>query len=437
VRARVGFTKHGYWPIIPLLLSLAVSLSTITQKREAIHFLLSLFGVAGVVYMMGLTREVWNALHSLKSMYWILPRHNDRLGLQFAVGDDLRSLLLGWIPVETGFSNAVRAIGFRFFASAVVLLVIVYALHQVAYGAILERGLTSSLAAYLIISFLAAVDLIILLLPLALVMQVDFNRRVLLVVDDLDRCHPDQLLEIVECLQLFLDDVEVKKRLKVVMLIEEDVLRHALQSKYAKMFSPQADSDDQSRLVDHIVTENLEKLFLLWLRLEKLDSAEINEVFCSVCDSLVTSGEAIKTPNPVASSYRDSGTAERSGLVFPETSNRKKEPSSATATSPGTDAEVQGSPALIDCVLTEGEANAIKDTVSDIIIHSGRTRWSPRAINSFLFRYQLARMLLEKHGRTFPVRDIAIAIAAASDRDASGSPQDVDPTLLQIARQVA
>ena len=57
-------------------------------------------------------------------------------------------------------------------------------------------------------------------------------RRVMLVVDDLDRCEPTRMLEVIENLRLFIETQGVGERMQAAMLVDETALRMALISKY-------------------------------------------------------------------------------------------------------------------------------------------------------------------------------------------------------------
>lgn len=421
VPVRTGLLRHGLWPAVGLLLTVAFSLSTIAQKSYLAQFIISLFGVFGVVYLFGSMSAVWRAGRSLKSNYWDLPRHRDRLGLQFAIGDDLKSLLIGWMPSSDAWGTAWKAAFGQKPLSTVFYIMAAIAVWWTAREAAYEKA-SGNLPVGLSVIFLLGLVIAVVLLPLlALVNGVDSRRRAVLVVDDLDRCHPDQMLEIIECLQLFLDDEEVKRRLKIIMLVEEDILRNAIHRKYREVVKVE---DANSPLGHQLIGDNLEKLFLVWLRLEPLAEDELEQVFEGVCNSLIKAKPAMGS--------EENQTGGSSGSQVPPDKNSHFEPPKPPA--PPVKKEVKGS---TDQSLTEAEKIAITSMVKEIRERSGRNSWGPRAVRSFVFRYQLARMLLERQDIKSDPMDLINALLAASRTECTGEVPVVDEKMYKVAKQVS
>ena len=55
--------------------------------------------------------------------------------------------------------------------------------------------------------------------------------KALLIVDDLDRCDPSQMVEIIESIKLLLEDEQIHDRVQVVMLLQEENIRSAILGK--------------------------------------------------------------------------------------------------------------------------------------------------------------------------------------------------------------
>jgi hypothetical protein len=237
------------------------------------------------------------------------------------------------------------------------------------------------------------------------------------------------MLDIIECLQLFLDDEVVKKRLKLVMLVEEAILREALRNKYATALRlPDGDLDR----VGQLVTDNLEKLFLCWLRLEPLRSEELREVFQGICDSLGPPVEAAVAdrfasvagpPKAATTKVVEVKTAPGAGVAVPPVTNATTDVSAAKQES-------------VEFSLSDDERRAIVSLIDDIQFEADRDSWGPRAARCFVFRYQLARMLLNALGHKFVPHDLVSALAVAANPDLEGE-RSVDPVLFRIARQVS
>lgn len=106
--------------------------------------------------------------------------------------------------------------------------------------------------------------------------------RVLLIVDDLDRCPPDEMLTVVENLKLLVDDRSIDDRFQVMMLVDERVLAHAITKRYRDFISERAaemvglTETGATYLASHeIVVEQNEKLFACHLRFPALDDDDV------------------------------------------------------------------------------------------------------------------------------------------------------------------
>jgi hypothetical protein len=422
VPVRTGLLRHGLWPAVGLLLTVAFSLATISQRSYLVQMILSLFGVMGGVYLFSSTSAVWRAGNVLTSRYWELPRHRDRLGLQFAIGDDLKSLLLGWMPENGKWMPAILAVIIDKPLASLCYCCAIAAFWWTAFVAAVEKAAVNANVGYVVVGILGVVLLIALLPFWAFVRGVDSRRRAVLVVDDLDRCHPDQMLEIIECLQLFLDDAEVKKRLKIVMLVEEQILRNAIQQRYREVVKADADPHSGHQLIG----DNLEKLFLVWLRLEPLGEDELEQVFEGVCNSLtkatpVIGAKETQSDANSAGSRKNVATAPQSGQLKAPTQPDEKDARQTTSES-----------------LTQEEKAAMLAMVKVIRERSGRKSWGPRAVRSFVFRYQLARMLLERMNiKCDPYNLIEALLVAGQVEPNSVEMENIDETLFRVARQVS
>jgi hypothetical protein len=214
-------------------------------------------------------------------------------------------------------------------------------------------------------------------------------RRILLVVDDLDRCQFEHLLTVVESIKLLIEDEEISSRLQLAVLVEEDVLQHAIWDKYQKLTEANA-----SKLLgtgytaSRIVRENCEKLFTAHLRLGALSARDVSEMVSKF--ARLQAGEAADPQANVARPVRDSNVPSDSDT---ELASRLQDPDlDMIQTSPKTEPVL---PRFVDAVLGDDEKYAIRNELQEV---KDRIRGdlSPRAIRSFMFRYQLARLILDE-----------------------------------------
>jgi hypothetical protein len=95
------------------------------------------------------------------------------------------------------------------------------------------------------------------------------KKRILIVVDDLDRCPIDKIVPIADALRIILEDKEIIKRTVVITLVDEKILRYAIEKKYETINSKSLDIEDEFR-----TKEYMDKLFLTGIKLPNLLSEE-------------------------------------------------------------------------------------------------------------------------------------------------------------------
>ncbi|MCK9482197.1 MAG: KAP family NTPase [Bacteroidia bacterium] len=98
------------------------------------------------------------------------------------------------------------------------------------------------------------------------------NKKVILYVDDVDRCLETKMVSIIDSLRTVLENDNIKKRLVIICSVEEERLRMAITHKYKPLID-----DDKSKQkiivtkrLETIVTEQLDKIFLTGIALPPL-----------------------------------------------------------------------------------------------------------------------------------------------------------------------
>jgi hypothetical protein len=114
--------------------------------------------------------------------------------------------------------------------------------------------------------------------------------RLLLVVDDLDRCEPEEMLGVIEEIKLLLDDRQISARLQVVMLVDEQVLNHAIALRYESMISERAASATQEEARTEVIAEQKEKLFACHLRLPNLSALDVETLVDNLANYQIIQG---------------------------------------------------------------------------------------------------------------------------------------------------
>ena len=97
------------------------------------------------------------------------------------------------------------------------------------------------------------------------------RHRILLYVDDIDRCEEDKMISILDSLRTILENPEIQKRLVVVCSIDKDRISAAIQRKYSSYKCDQLTNEYIQR---NMITEQLDKLFIFSVGLPKLDTTQ-------------------------------------------------------------------------------------------------------------------------------------------------------------------
>jgi hypothetical protein len=425
---RAGVARHGYWKLLFAYLLGAVALLPVVTKIElitnwAVEFY-AVVGTAGLLLLSSFYRAVKGAHKRLKAEYLTAARHAEKLGLQATIGEDLEALLKGWMPTV--------GCGWRFYLSYT-------GISLFAAGALWWR--LRDIGTHLPLANASASLMLVVsgLMCWWLFPWTPRSQKVLLVVDDLDRCDPGHLLSVMESIKLLLEKPEVSRRVLVTMLIEEDILKHAIWQKYSHL----ADEDAGKELGtsfngDRISRENCEKLFTVHLRLPELQGEEIRAIVDHFAPEKKTNGAGKKE-----------GKKENSSTNTEQGKTNKEQTGAAAAK-----IDVKAAELYLDAnrtnatnqlaygqiILGHEEREAIAaelETKRDGRDHIAPL--GPRAIRAFIFRYQLARLILANLGIKTWRPSVLIAALAESLFERPETPQkrkDLEPEVEVVVRQV-
>lgn len=354
-----------------------------------------LVGAAAAIYGAVFASKFWRSPGRLRRRYLGGGRGTDKPGLESTVGRDLKALLNGWVQVHLKRARIRR--GLLLLWTATLALV----------GFVVWRNYRNApLAIFLGV---AAV------LP-TIVVSLAFKRaalspwRLLLVVDDLDRCQSEHLLAVMESINLLLEDEEIRKRMQVMMLVNEDILKHAIWDKFKNLAYPIIQKEVGTTYeAKKIVRENFEKMFTAHLRLGPLTATDVMNVVFNF-------GERVDP--------------KRLDFELP-VSHDEKAASDYSPTTHEADENYTITPREKQIILT-----AILESSA-----GGRTELGPRAVRAIMFRYQLARLLLEELGQHDwnPARLARKIVKRQSSAliSTNGHGEDGEAILSRVAEQVA
>jgi hypothetical protein len=103
------------------------------------------------------------------------------------------------------------------------------------------------------------------------------KRRILLLVDDIDRCSEERLMQLIDSLRVMLEEDGIYQRVVVIIAVDERFLKRAVRWKYRYMINEPRDNDDSA--IDRLAKEYMDKLFLSGIKLGNLTEDERKEVF--------------------------------------------------------------------------------------------------------------------------------------------------------------
>lgn len=100
------------------------------------------------------------------------------------------------------------------------------------------------------------------------------KKRLLIFVDDIDRCPENKIIELVDALRIMLEHPEIIKRVIVLIAIDDEKLKFAINQKYEKLIPNNGDIKDSLKI---IVNGYMDKLFISGIKLQSLSSDDIRQ----------------------------------------------------------------------------------------------------------------------------------------------------------------
>lgn len=107
------------------------------------------------------------------------------------------------------------------------------------------------------------------------------HKRLLLFVDDIDRCKEGRIVEIIGSLKVMLEDEIISKKIVVLTAVDERVLKRAIMHKYhdSILRTFEEDCKKNKETSESLSREYMDKLFISGIKLSALTDSEKNEIF--------------------------------------------------------------------------------------------------------------------------------------------------------------
>lgn len=421
--------RIGPWPLILSMFGLFFSLWTIGESLDLLKILIQAVGIGTVLYGIFLFVRFRSISVRLQTLY-SFSSHSDKLGLQAAIGEDLCALLKAWCPKDLKKFKKTWFIPILFYLFA--SLLISWKLWPVKEANTWMYPLLGEISMGInpIVAFVFYALWCLFWIGIPFVVWNSLVRsstdRILLVVDDLDRCEPNQMLEIIESTMLILDDEDVHERLQVCMLIDENAFKHALLEKYNQLLDNTPDSYELGESLnrgyskERIIRENIEKYFLVYLRLTDLTDEDIIDVMESYVRQLSENME----PQGLTDKTLDAEGDFAEPVVENEFIDNESE---SNIEDVKTENEVM--------VMHPLEAEEILKSVKKYLSGQRREIVGPRTLRCLLFRYQLAREILSELGEAINPTELANSIVAYYANEES--PERVSVIVERVVKQVS
>jgi len=201
----------------------------------------------------------------------------------------------------------------------------------------------------------------------------EINKRILIVVDDLDRCELKNILPIADALRVILEDSEIIKRVIIITLVDELILMEAIRMKYSSIYKSNST----------IIREYMDKLFITGLKLPDLSNVEREKILNSI-----TKGEVFSRPNKLSDELVLDPTKSYSDLDI-EQARMPEEDDENSEVQESTEPNISGSISREKekFLITSDEKNLIAFYIRDL---NGPT---PRQIKVFYYRYLFLKLL--------------------------------------------
>ena len=363
IRDIIRFSLLRTSPVLFLfaLFGLALTAAPFQLKLDAVNKVLDIVGIATLVFFAWFIFKIYILTISILSKGTAVYANGHDLGLQSILARDLKDLLIAHSPSENTFrqwQNRTTALPY-------------YLLSFLISGLLVQRALSSDsfTPAWLLLVMAATFGYLSIRIPIWVLQKPEKEpRSFVLIVDDLDRLESKDLILAVESLNLLLDDEEIKKRLKIFMLVDQAILFKAIVEKYRSEVTYRGLRDDE------LIEEVLNKLFIGHITVPLIRSEA--DVLSLV--KAFTSNQASQNIHSEEPFFKADKETQKSGPTdfdtsTPGDSDRKK---------------------IEKELYTDEETNQIISAI--LRAHGSRTKTkiTPRSIKQTLLKYQLAREII-------------------------------------------
>lgn len=226
------------------------------------------------------------------------------------------------------------------------------------------------------------------------------NNKLIIFVDDLDRCNEKMIINVIDSLRLILEDSDIRKKIIIISAIDERILKKAVEHKY--------ETKDNKEIETYI-----EKFFLFGVRLGRLNDENIEELinlYSASINERIEDTENKQLDESESANNTESDTSEYQREKINQRNNRNTQNNSLS-----NQREEKEENSVEEKILNHEELQYIIEKMKSF------NDLTPRKINIFIQRYlffkALAMELLPKH--IFESIDSRIYIGLVLNKDTS------------------
>lgn len=123
------------------------------------------------------------------------------------------------------------------------------------------------------------------------------KKKIILIVEDVDRCNEDKIVPIIDALRVMLEDDAICERVVVITAVDERILQSAIALKYHAMFGDEG--EEETLNIKNLVSEYIDKAFLSAIKLGELTATQKNEFLDELMKNDIDASEPLeKKPIP-------------------------------------------------------------------------------------------------------------------------------------------
>lgn len=211
-----------------------------------------------------------------------------------------------------------------------------------------------------------------------------WNKPLVLFIDDIDRCKEEKIIDIVDSIRIMLNDTDIQKYLIVIAAIDHSILKSAIRNKYKNAI--------EASVLEFRIAEYFDKLFLIGLKLEELESYQIKEIFEGITNPYIeeleinefkgeTNNFETKAKEQTKNISPGDTTTTASDVGIIGQNDPMKQPGIENTNTKKLKAKI------IETQITPTEQEFLRNNIINL------RRATPRSIRNFFIKYRIARNL--------------------------------------------